>query len=230
MRGGRGGKGGRGGRGGRGSMTQDLLRDNLEDLGIDNPYNFSQQTAPPLLYPPISLQTPCTVRDKDLFYIQKMREIKQRFQTSPYMLTHESNEKDIERYSDKYRRNTKDVQLLSCINASEDDISRYVPLELLAGSSLGKRDSTSVIDKANSGGDELSKLQRKRRTDIDLIKLEQQESAGTKRTKKDDDDSDVELDNDNDEDELELEDDYGVDHYASDDAFGGSDDDGEAIF
>jgi hypothetical protein len=57
---------------------------------------------------------------------------------------------------------------------------------------LGKRDSASVIDRANNGGDELSKLQRKRRTDIDLIKLEQQESAGTKRVKKDDE-SDVEV-------------------------------------
>jgi hypothetical protein len=60
-------------------------------------------------------------------------------------------------------------------------------------SSLGKRDSTSVIDSANNGGDELSKLQRKRRKDIDLIKLEQQESAGTKKPKKDDEDSDGEV-------------------------------------
>jgi len=59
---------------------------------------------------------------------------------------------------------------------------------------LGKRDTTSVLDSANSGGDELSKLQRKRRKDIDLIKLEQQESAGTKRApKKDEDDSDGEV-------------------------------------
>jgi hypothetical protein len=78
MRGGRGGKGGKGGRGGRGSMTQDLLRDNLEDLGIENPYNFAHSSGPPLLYPPISLQAPCMVRDQDMYYIQKMREIKQR--------------------------------------------------------------------------------------------------------------------------------------------------------
>lgn len=131
MRGGRGGKGGKGGRGGRGSMTQDLLRDNLEDLGIENPYNFAHDTGPPLLYPPISLQAPCTVRDKDIYYIQKMREIRDRsvhmscldldaitnsifsrdlclnlirFKASPYFLTQKTSEKDIERYSDKLRR------------------------------------------------------------------------------------------------------------------------------
>lgn len=74
----RGGRGGKGGRGGRGGITQDLLRDNLEDLGIENPYKFSHDVKPPVLYPPISLQAPCAVREKDLYYIQKMREIKQR--------------------------------------------------------------------------------------------------------------------------------------------------------
>ena len=75
----RGGRGGKGGKGGRGSITQDLLRDNLEDLGIENPYNFSHELKPPLLYPPISLQAPCTVRAKDKYYIEKMREITQRY-------------------------------------------------------------------------------------------------------------------------------------------------------
>lgn len=61
-------------------------------------------------------------------------------------------------------------------------------------SSLGKRDSASVIDSKNIGGDELSKLQRKRKKDLDLIKLEQQENAGAKRApKKDEDDSDGEV-------------------------------------
>lgn len=113
-------------------------------------------------------------------------------------------------------RSTKDVRLLNCINASEDDLSKYIPLELLDGrygyktrsvqcsrhicfsneffcSSLGKRDSSSVIDKTNSGGDDLSKLQRKRRKDLDLIKLEEQESAGAKKNKKDEDESDGEV-------------------------------------
>ena len=79
-RGGRGGKGGRGGRGGgRGNATQDLLHDNCEELGIDNPFNMSQVAQPPVLYPPIALQPPCKVQDNDMYYIQKMREIKQRY-------------------------------------------------------------------------------------------------------------------------------------------------------
>jgi hypothetical protein len=60
-------------------------------------------------------------------------------------------------------------------------------------SSLGKRDGESVIDKAHRGGDELSRLQKKRRKDMDLLKLEEQESAGGgKKTKKEEEsDGDV---------------------------------------
>lgn len=78
----RGGRGGKGGKGGRGGITQDLLRNNLEDLGIDNPYNFSHEVKPALLYPPISLPPPRAVLEKDTYYIQKMREIKQRYVTN----------------------------------------------------------------------------------------------------------------------------------------------------
>ena len=60
-------------------------------------------------------------------------------------------------------------------------------------SSLGKRDSANIIDRANNVGDKLSKLQKSRRNDVDLAKLEQQENAGTKRIKKEDEESDVEV-------------------------------------
>lgn len=55
-RGGRGGRGGRwGGRGG-GSVTQDLIRDNLEDLGMDSFQQVHEDMrTPPPLYPPIEL-------------------------------------------------------------------------------------------------------------------------------------------------------------------------------
>jgi len=79
MRGGagRGGRGGRGGRFGRGSVTQDLVRDNLEDLGIDS-WQVPGDRKPPPLYPSISIQEPPKLTDDDLFCIQKMREINSR--------------------------------------------------------------------------------------------------------------------------------------------------------
>lgn len=68
---------GRGGRGGRGSITQDLLRDNLEDLGFDN-YSHYSENIPPQLYPSISLHPPLVISDLDLINILKMREITKR--------------------------------------------------------------------------------------------------------------------------------------------------------
>ncbi len=44
----RGGRGGRGGRfGGRGNATQDLIRDNMEDLGIDQYSLFDDRATLP---------------------------------------------------------------------------------------------------------------------------------------------------------------------------------------
>lgn len=75
MRGGR----GRGrGRGGRGGLTQDLLRDNLEDLGFDR-FHHSNDNNPPPLYPPIALHPPLTITQLDHNNIIKMREITKRY-------------------------------------------------------------------------------------------------------------------------------------------------------
>ena len=77
MRGGRG--RGRGGRGGRGSVTQDLLRDNLEDLGMDYQGSLLDNKPPPL-YPPISLQPPKQPSDEQMEKVNKFRDITHRFE------------------------------------------------------------------------------------------------------------------------------------------------------
>jgi hypothetical protein len=75
MRGGRG-RGRFGGRGGSGSATQDIIRDNLEDLGIDA-FQRMEEIVPPL-YPPIPIPAPSAMFADDLYQIQKMREISSR--------------------------------------------------------------------------------------------------------------------------------------------------------
>lgn len=74
--GGRGGRGGRGGSAGR-SMTQDLIRDNMEDLGLDS-FQLVDDRIPPPLYPDTQIPVPNPLKDEDLFAVQKMREISHR--------------------------------------------------------------------------------------------------------------------------------------------------------
>jgi hypothetical protein len=76
-RGGRGGRG-RGRFGGRGSLTQDLIRDNYEDLGMDS-FQIIDDKSPPLLYPPIDLPTPIPLTEEELYCVQKMRELSYRY-------------------------------------------------------------------------------------------------------------------------------------------------------
>lgn len=71
MRGGR----GRGGRfGGRGSVTQDLIRDNMEDLGIDA-FHVIDDRSPPQAYPAIPIPIPVPLTKEEAFCVQKSREI-----------------------------------------------------------------------------------------------------------------------------------------------------------
>lgn len=64
---GRGGRGGRG-RGGRSSVTQELIRDNMEDLGIEAKDLATTQVMddriPPELYP-VLISLPCPVFPSD---------------------------------------------------------------------------------------------------------------------------------------------------------------------
>ena len=73
----RGGRGGRGGRFGRGSTTQDLVRDNMEDLGLDQRQMFSSSKPPPL-YPPMAMGAPAKITDDERYSVNKMREISHR--------------------------------------------------------------------------------------------------------------------------------------------------------
>ncbi len=68
---------GRGGRGGRGSITHDLLKDNLEDLGIDL-YSFRGVDTPDPLFPTISLRPNSKLDPVDQYLVQKSREISHR--------------------------------------------------------------------------------------------------------------------------------------------------------
>ena len=93
MRGGRGGRG-RGGRFGRQSVTQDLIRDNLEDLGEDA-FQIIDDRTPPPLYPPVPLVVPSSLSADEIFSVQKMREVTERLRKSPYFLSQRTEEKDI---------------------------------------------------------------------------------------------------------------------------------------
>jgi hypothetical protein len=59
-------------------MTQDLLRDNLEDMGMDMYHGNLMDNLPPPLYPQISLQPPQALSDEDKEKVAKMREISNR--------------------------------------------------------------------------------------------------------------------------------------------------------
>ncbi len=72
-RGGRG--GGRGGRGGGGpkGVTMDLIRDNMDDLGLDA-FQPMENSGPPPLYPQMELAHPPQPKTEDIFSILKMKE------------------------------------------------------------------------------------------------------------------------------------------------------------
>jgi hypothetical protein len=128
----------------------------------------------------------------------------------------------------KLHRDGDKVSLLDCINTSSADASNYIPFELLDGSALGRR---GLGQSVSTGEDGLT-ASKKRRDELLLQKLEKAEATGgsgqpEKRGEEEDDDIEGAMEGE--EDEFELDDDYGVDHYASDDG-GDYDDDGEAVF
>ncbi|CAE7574297.1 unnamed protein product, partial [Symbiodinium microadriaticum] len=150
------------------------------------------------------------------------------FQTSPFHLVEKKQDKDIARYSDKYRMNGLQINVINYISDGVVDMSRYIPPDLLdisdASRRSGKLRRKRKLASVGATGDDLLRLQR----------LEQQENGtlageegGAKEKESgeggDVSDADAELGQEGD-----LEDDYGVDHYASDDGFGGSGDDEEA--
>jgi hypothetical protein len=58
-------------------MTQDLIRDNMEDLGLDS-FQVVDDRIPPPLYPDIQIPVPNALSEEDKFAVQKMREISHR--------------------------------------------------------------------------------------------------------------------------------------------------------
>jgi hypothetical protein len=58
-------------------MTQDLIRDNMEDLGLDS-FQVVDDRIPPPLYPDIQIPVPNSLSEEDKFAVQKMREISHR--------------------------------------------------------------------------------------------------------------------------------------------------------
>jgi DNA-directed RNA polymerase III subunit RPC7 len=227
--------GGRGGRGGRGSMTQDLIRDNMEDLGLDS-YQVIDDRIPPPLYPEIQIPGPNPLTEEDSFKVQKMRKIAHRLQTSPYYLTRKVEENDIKRHADRHRKANSDLSLFQCINTSSIDASRYVPSELLDGRPLGGRQAGGMNGEDMDSVSKRESQKRRREKDA-LQKLENAEGSGKPGEKKEgekkegDEGEDDGLDLEENPDEFEMDDDYGVDHYASDDGGGGGDDDGdEAVY
>jgi hypothetical protein len=66
------------GRGGRGSVTQDIVRDNYEDLGLEAFHNVDDKVPPPL-FPPLEVPVPLAISATDRYLITKMRENSFRF-------------------------------------------------------------------------------------------------------------------------------------------------------
>ena len=80
-RGGRGARGGRGGRwsgrGGPANQFQDLIRDNLEDLGMDAFQQLDDRNPQPL-FPMVPIPVPADIKDNDIYLMTKARDISSR--------------------------------------------------------------------------------------------------------------------------------------------------------
>jgi hypothetical protein len=134
-RGGRGGRGGRWfGRGGGGSVTHDLIRDNLEDLGIDS-YNQTGEDyrLPPPLYPSVELPFPTVpTKQSDLFGVEKSRELVHRLHSSEYYLTRNNDKAVPPSQKDALHHPNIDISFRAGINRNvvPAEWQKYVPAEL----------------------------------------------------------------------------------------------------
>lgn len=227
MRGGRGGRG-RGRYGGRSSVTQELIRDNIEDLGLEfTAFDDKDKVGPPPLYPipTASLVTamlhPPQPNNDHKYAIEKTMEFSKRCFQSPYNLDNITNDDNgyINPYNNDNNKSNNNVpkELLELICKGQDEGYPYVPDELIYGISMKNKMNTS----------------KKRNVDINLQKFELAEEGkteggirydGENKNEEDDEDNDnIEIDPD----ELEMDDDYIVDHNESEDD---NDNDNEAIY
>ena len=149
---------GKGGRGG-GNVAQDLIRDNMQDLGIDS-YNMEQDQVPPELYPSLNTRptNPGPISQDDLYCIRKAQELSKRFRASSYYLSRKEDHGDIKRYSDKYKGSSGTLtSVADCINAVCSEKESYFPLELLEGV-YGKK-APSTRDGGSSSSDDKNDVQ-----------------------------------------------------------------------
>lgn len=144
---GRGGRGGRGGRyGGRSSVTQELIRDNLEDVGYDIVNSTEDRSGGPApLYPPPSnnlctvLLNPPMPESEHKYAIEKTMEFSKRCYQSHYNLDNIINHNNAYTYPTNTNNNTSSSnktvhgELLGLICLGEDEGYPYVPVELIKG-------------------------------------------------------------------------------------------------
>ena len=219
-RGGRGGRG-RGRYGGRSSVTQELIRDNIEDLGLEFTA-LDDRGGPPPLYPIASKSLMEAIlnhpqpNNEHRYAIEKTMEFSKRCFQSPYNLDNNSND-DNNRYmypsdnkNNKANNNNIPKDLLELISKGQDEGYPFVPNELIYGISKNK-----IIPK---------------KRDVDLRKFELAEEGKTEGNDGENKNEEDDEDNDNieiEQDELEMDDDYIVDHNESEDD---DDNDNEATY
>jgi hypothetical protein len=208
----------------------DGRREAIEEFQLDA---SEVDQAPPPLYPEITLPSPSPLSEEEQYLVDKSRELVARLHASPYYLVSSAPKPDVARHSDKLRAieasssSSANISLYDCVHKTGDDLSKYIPLELLRTENnkvaVGSREGKFL---RGAGGDD--SLTRKRKSlDIDgLIANEEKKPAGEGKTGEEEEDPDGE---DREEEPAEDEDDYAVDHYASD-GDGNDSGGGEAYF
>lgn len=216
MRGGRGGRG-RGGWG-RGSIAHEGRREAIEEFHLDA---AEIDQAPPPLYPAIHIEAlqPFTaaLNDDEQHLVDKMRDLQRRLVGSPYFLSSKVARPDIRRHSDNSRSSgvNADLSIYDCIRLSGDDVSKYIPSELLQDDNSKLTSSSRQGELLRVSDEERISKNGKLAVDLDgiLKRVDNERKAAVEgKPNAENEEEDAEEI----EEEAEYDDDYGVDHYASD--------------
>ena len=218
----------RGGRGRGRSITQDLVRDNLDDLGLQT--SGEDNDEPLKNYPHVSISTPIHPAGEQVFLIEKCRDIAYRFERSYTYIAKNAEEDGLDvslggcghSGMQNGRGKKRTMDMMEYMEEEGIESTKYISAELIEKSTIQRLSSSS-----SSGNDK-----RSNNKDINLGMLERQEriEKAARRTEAEVG-SDLEGDGEE-QDDIELDDDYGVDHYADSDGGGDVSDDGqgEAVF